>query len=297
MGELLLLALVLAAVALAVAWPLLDRPSAAPDHAVDPELEALEVRHRLALEALRDVEADHRAGSLDAEAYQREREEAEQHAVETRRALDAAMKGAPGRPLASATAGPLERSDAGPGRGRLVAAVIGGALAMLLLAGYALPPPFGIAQRDARLERIRQLTQAVSQDPRDTSALGELSDLYLAGGSADDVAAALASLLLLRDAAPDSRDANQRLVTLLVRAGLWGQASQATDTYARVVGETDPDIPFLRGLIARGQGDVAGARAQFERFLQLAPNDDRAGMVRGLLDQLARGSPSPSPGG
>jgi len=280
MGELLLLALVLAAVALAVAWPLLDRPSA--DAAADPELEALEVRHRLALEALRDVEADHRAGSLDDAAYRRERDEAEQHAVETRRALDAG-------------ASPPAADVAAPRRGRLIAAVIGGALALLLLAGYALPAPFGVAERDARLERIRQLTDTVSQNPRDTAALAELSDLYLAGGSPDDVAAALASLILLRDAAPTSRDAHQRLVTLLVRAGLWEQASQATDAYAQVVGEADPDIPFFRGLIARGQGNASQARSQFERFLQLAPADGRAGMVQGLLDQMTA-SPSPSGG-
>lgn len=282
MAELLLLALVFSAAALAVAWPLLDRPDppASDAHAPDPELEALQVRYRLALEALRDVEADRRAGSLDEESYAREREDAERHAVETRRALDAATPRQPGP------------SDAPPRRGRLIGAAIGGVLALLLLVGWALPAPFGLAERDARLERIRQLTEAVSHNPRDTAALAELSDLYLAGGGERDVAAALASLLLLRDAAPDSRDANQRLVTLLVRAGSWADASQATDVYARVVGESDPDIPFFRGLIARGQGDVVAARQQFQRFLQLAPNDDRAPMVQGLLGDL---SPSPSP--
>ena len=73
------------------------------------------------------------------------------------------------------------------------------------------------------------------------------------------------------------------------------QASQATDAYAQVVGEADPDIPFFRGLIARGQGNASQARSQFERFLQLAPADGRAGMVQGLLDQMTA-SPSPSGG-
>jgi tetratricopeptide (TPR) repeat protein len=281
MGELLLLALLLAAVALAVAWPLLDRPAAAPSVAVDPEREALQVRHRLALEALRDVEADHRAGSLDDEAYRRERDEAEQHAVETRRALDASAQ--PG-------------AEPVPGRqrpGLRLAALIGAGLAALLLLGLALPAPFGVGERDARLERIRQLTDAVGHNPQDTAALAELSDLYLAGGTEADVARALASLILLRNAAPDSRDANQRLVTLLVRIGSWDDASRATDAYARVVGEADPDIPFFRGLIARGRGDAAAAQEQFRRFLELAPDDDRAVMVRGLLAEPSS-SPSPS---
>ncbi|HEY7525650.1 MAG TPA: c-type cytochrome biogenesis protein CcmI [Candidatus Limnocylindria bacterium] len=282
MAELLLLGLLVAAVALAVVWPLLDRPAAVPSIAANPEREALEVRHRLALEALRDVEADHRAGSLDDEGYRRERDEAERHAVETRRALDAAPEPAP-----QAASVPASRS-------LRLAALIGVALAALLLIGLALPAPFGVAERDARLERIRQLTDAVGRNPRDAAALAELSDLYLAGGTDTDVARALASLILLRNAAPDSRDANGRLVTLLVRIGSWDEAAKATDVYARVVGESDPDIPFFRGLIARGRGDAVEARQQFERFLQLAPGDDRAVMVRGLLDGM---SPSPAPSG
>lgn len=285
MAELLVLLLVLGAAALAIAWPVLDRLPAGTV-AEDPELEALQVRHRLALEALRDVEADHRAGALDEPAYRAERQEAEERAVATRRALD----GAAGRP-ALTDGGRQPRSRP---RARLIAAILGGGLAVLLLVGYALPPPWGVAEKDARLERIRELTQIVAANPSDTAALAELSDQYLAGGSADDVAAALASLILLRNAEPNSRDANQRLVTLLIRAGLWDEAAGATDLYARVVGESDPDVPFFRGLIARGQGNATEARTQFQRFLQLAPADDRAPMVKGLLQEA---SPSPSTSG
>jgi len=278
MAELLALLLVLGVAALAIAWPLLDEGSSAAPVA-DPELEALQVRHRLALEALRDVEADHRAGALDDAAYQAERREAEAQAVETRRALDAATPPA------------IEPEPARPRRGKLLAAVLGGALALLLLVGYVLPAPWGVAEKDARLERIRQLTDMVADNPGDTAALAELSDQYLAGGTSEDVAAALASLILLRNAEPDSRDANERLITLLIRTGLWDQAAGATDAYAGVAGDDEPDIPFFRGLIARGRGDAAEARQQFQRFLELAPNDDRAPMVRGLM---APASPAPS---
>jgi tetratricopeptide (TPR) repeat protein len=163
--------------------------------------------------------------------------------------------------------------------------LIGGTLALLLLAGYALPSPFGIAERDARIERIRMLTDAVEANPHDVAALTELSDLYLQGGSSDDVAAALASLLLLRDAAPDARDGHERLVTLLIRAGLWESAAAATEQFADVVGEDDRDVPFFRGLIARGLGDHDEAVRQFDRFLLLAPDDPRATMVRALRQE------------
>ncbi|HEX5579388.1 MAG TPA: tetratricopeptide repeat protein [Candidatus Limnocylindria bacterium] len=278
MGELLLLVLVAGTVVLAVAWPLLDATPPAPEPEADPEREAALVRHSLALEAVRDIEADYRAGSLDEAAYRVQREEAEAHAARTLRALESVTPAGE----------PESEPDAEPARGRSwrLPALVGGALALLLLAAFAAPSPFGVAEKDARLERIRVLTDAVKANPRDVDALGELADLYLAGGSPNDVGAALVSLVLLRDAAPESRDANQRLVTLFVRTGQWDDAEAATDRYAEVVGEDDPDIPFFRGLIARGRGDDAEALRQFDRFLELAPDDARVEMVQGLRDDL-----------
>ena len=286
MGELLLLILVAGTVALAVAWPLLDGREPTADPEPDPEREAARVRHSLALEALRDIEADRRAGSLDDETYRAQREEAEAHAARTLRALEAT------EPSEEPDADVDAENQPPPARSRRwrLPALVGGVVTLLLLAAFAAPPPFGIAERDARLERIRQLTDTVSANPRDVDALGELADLYLAGGTADDVSAALVSLVLMRDAAPQSRDANQRLVTLLVRTGLWDDADAAIDHYADVVGEDDPDIPFFRGLVARGIGDDEEAVRQFDRFLELAPDDPRAEMIRGLRDDLAQGA-------
>jgi tetratricopeptide (TPR) repeat protein len=284
MGELLLLILVAGSVVLAVAWPLLGADTSKAEAEPDPEREAAVVRHRLALEALRDIEADRRAGSLDEASYHAQREEAEAHAARTLRALEAVA------PTEGAEAG--DGKEAAPARGRpwRLPALVGGILGLLLLAAFAAPPPLGIAERDARIERIRQLTATVSANHRDVDALGELADLYLAGGTPDDVSRALVSLVLMRDAAPQSRDANQRLVTLLVRTGLWDDADAATDRYAGVVGEDDPDIPFFRGLVARGSGDEPEAVRQFDRFLEIAPNDPRAEMIRGLRDDLADGA-------
>ncbi|HEY7847892.1 MAG TPA: hypothetical protein VIC83_06855, partial [Candidatus Limnocylindria bacterium] len=61
---------------------------------------------------------------------------------------------------------------------------------------------------------------------------------------------------------------------------------------AEVVGEDDPDIPFFRGLIARGGGDDAEAVRQFDRFLEIAPEDPRAEMIRGLRDESAEAGES-----
>ena len=150
MGELLLLILVAGAVTLAVAWPLLDARDTTEEPEPDPEHEAAVVRHRLALEALRDIEADRRAGSLDDEAYRAQREEAEAHAARTLRALEAATSDE------EADADIADEPSSAGRRWRLPA-LVGGVLALLLLAAFAAPSPLGIAERDARIERIRQL--------------------------------------------------------------------------------------------------------------------------------------------
>jgi tetratricopeptide (TPR) repeat protein len=273
MAEILLLATVLAGAALLIAWPLLGAP-APPPAEPDPEREALLVRHRLALEALRDVQADYRAGSLDEAAYATQRAEAEAVAADSLAALEVA----PSSPLP-----PAQRRDLRLPLG-LAAAVVA-----LLLVGFALPSPLGLGERDERLERIRQLTEMVAEDPRNTAALGELADLYQAGGTRDELGRALASLVLLRDAAPADPEANRRLITLLIQLGLWQQAEAATDIYADVSAPDEADIPFFRGLIARGSGQPDEAMREFDQFLDLAPDDPRAPMVRSLRDEAAEG--------
>ena len=66
----------------------LRRP--APVIPEDVERDAAAVRHRVALEALRDVEADRRAGSLDERGYAEQLAEAEARAVATEAELNAA---------------------------------------------------------------------------------------------------------------------------------------------------------------------------------------------------------------
>jgi hypothetical protein len=57
------------------------------------------------------------------------------------------------------------------------------------------------------------------------------------------------------------------------------------------VATADPvELAFFDGLIALAERDNAVAVEAFDRFLELAPDDARAGMVRGLRDEAA-GSP------
>src|SRR5688500_10144420 len=156
MPEIALLLVALGAAGLAVLVPMWRGPSEVDRGDGD----AATLRHRVALEALRDVEADRRAGSLDDAGYAEQLAEAEARAAETRAAL------ADGVP---------SRLETGSG-GRTAAAVTAGAIAAILLAGWFVPGA-GIANSTvnnqglaelqateaARQERIGELQQALAE--------------------------------------------------------------------------------------------------------------------------------------
>lgn len=281
--------LIFAAVAIlagvVVAMPiLLESPERRAPRLPEEDRDALVLRHRIAVESLRDVEADHRAGSLDEATYRAERALAERRAIATRAALDAA----PAPPEE-----PLGRD------GRLVVAGIGIVLGVLLVAGVVLRVPVDLAnatvtnttlaeqmaQAAARDARITELRGRLRADPQDTEALTGLADLYLATGTQADRNAAAPLLLLLVNLEPENTDALTKLATAYLQSGQQDDASAVVDRLEQV----DPssiDVPFFRGLIARQRGDAAAARAAFDAFLAAAPDDARASMVRGLLAEL-----------
>ncbi len=279
MPEPIVLALALAAAGAAVLWPVWR--AASPGGGTDDERRSAEMRHRVALEALRDVETDHRAGSLDDGAYAAALAEAEARAAATRAALDQVPPEAPAPT-------PRGRSSAPPA----VAVVIG-----VALVGGSLLPAAGIANRTeineglaaaqaaeaARQQRIEELTEAFAADPQDPAVLSDLADAYLAGSSDADLAAAAAALQLLIAVEPDRPDAYERIVAAYIRANDFANARAALDSYERVASADPVEVAFLDGLIAlRGEGDETRAAAAFDRFLELAPDDPRAPMIRSL---------------
>jgi tetratricopeptide (TPR) repeat protein len=286
MPDLLLVLAGLAVAAALVLSPLRHR-DVAPSGSSDGR-DAAELRHRVALEALRDVEADRRAGSLDGDAYAAQLADAERRAAETRRALDAAPSASGGR-------------SSGDGRRAaiLAATLIGGALVV----GWVVPAA-GIANRtvtnqalaaaeaaeEGRQDRIRELTAELAADPADTEVLSDLADAYLAGSEAADLSAAARALQLLIASDPERNDAYERIITAYLRAGDATNARAAHDSYAEVASADPIELAFFDGLLARAEGDAERAIAAFDRFLELAPEDPRAEMIAGLRDEAA-GSP------
>jgi tetratricopeptide (TPR) repeat protein len=251
---------------------------------VDDERRSAEMRHRVALESLRDVETDRRAGSLDDAAYATALAEAESRAAATRAALDGVVSPEP--------------ATASHGRSHVPLAVAG--VIGLALVGGSLLPAAGIANRTeineglaaaqaaeaARQHRIEELTEAFAADPQDAAVLSDLADAYLAGSSDADLAAAAAALQLLIAVEPDRADAYERIVAAYIRANDFGNARAALDSYEGTASADPVELAFLDGLIAlRGEGDEARAAAAFDTFLELAPDDPRAPMIRSLREE------------
>jgi cytochrome c-type biogenesis protein CcmI len=272
--------------AVVIALPLLQRRREGGDDWAD-EHEALALRHRIAIEALRDVEADRRAGSLDDAGYARQRAEAERRAAATLAELeagDATQPAATTRPAAI-----------GGRRARRYAAFVGLLLAGLLLAGFFVPAPIGLANPtiDTRQQAIDAALARLQANPRDAGALSDLADVLASGDSYADMQRAATAYIALITLEPDNTGAYNRLITIYIRVADWKDASATTDALAKVAPDS-PEVPFFRGLIAlQGSNDVATAREEFARFEKLAPDDPRVTMVRSLVSEASPPSPSP----
>lgn len=286
MPEPLLLLIGLAAAGAVVLGPLWR--GRASSSAVDDDHEAALLRHRVALEALRDVEADRRSGSLDDAAYAEQLVEAEARAAGT----EAALK---------ASASTTRRPPAARAGARTTGLALAGIIGIALVAGSLLPAT-GLANgtevneqlaaaRDAeaaRQERIGVLLDRLEADPNDPETLSSLADEYLAGSSEEDLVRAAVALQVLMSLEPERADAYERIVTAYLRAGDYPNARAALGSYAALDSADPVEVAFFEGLIAlRGDGDAEAARAAFDRFLELAPDDPRAGMVRGLRDEVS----------
>ena len=177
--------------------------------------------------------------------------------------------------------------------------VIGAALLVgAVLPGTGLSNPTVVNQELAdvqaaeadRQDRISELLVSLDTDAPDPTTLSDLADAYLAGETDDDLVRAAVALRLLIELEPDRADAYERILSAYLRAGDHVNARAVHDSYADVATADEVELAFFDGLIARAEGDTVAALHAFDRFLELAPEDPRAGMVRGLRDESAAGS-------
>jgi tetratricopeptide (TPR) repeat protein len=288
MPEAIVLLVVLLVAGLVVLAPLRGPAPRLPEHI---ERDAAEVRHRVALEALRDVEADRRSGSLDERGYAEQLADAESRAAITRAELDGAV--------------PAPTTARAHSIGGRTAPFAAGLVGVVLVIGSWLPAS-GIANATdvneglataqaaeaARQAEIDRLLEALGGNPEDTETLSDLADAYLAGSTGDELARAAAALQVLIALEPDRADAYERLIGAYLRAGDYVNGRRALDSYEERETADPVEVAFFDGLIAlTGENDPERAQAAFDRFLELAPDDPRAEMIRGLR---ARAEESPS---
>ncbi|MGH2416848.1 MAG: tetratricopeptide repeat protein, partial [Candidatus Limnocylindria bacterium] len=191
-----------------------------------------------------------------------------------------------------------------PARGRVAAFAAAGLIGVGLLGG-SLVPAAGIGNsteidqaladaqtaESARQDRIDVLRRRLAERPDDPATISSLADEYLAGSSRDDLVSAAVSLQLLIALEPERADAFERIMSAYLRAGDASNARAAHDSYAALDTADPVEVAFYDGLIAlRGENDAEAAGAAFDRFLEIAPQDPRADMIRALRDQPAPGT-------
>lgn len=281
MPEPLLLVVGLLVAGIVVLWPLRGTAAAAGDDGRD----AAAVRHRVALEALRDVEADRRAGSLDDQAYAAQRSEAEARAAATASELESAPIHTPAPPARGVrTAALVTAMVLGVG---LVAASFVPAAGVANTSNLDCDVALRLASGEERRECLDRLLDDLATDPDDPAALSELADAYLAGSTTDDLANAVRVLGAVIALDPGRADAYERVIAAYLRAGDHANARRAVDSYAALESADPVELAFLEGLVALREADEDEAADAFGRFLDLAPDDPRAEMVRRLRDDLS----------
>lgn len=164
-------------------------------------------------------------------------------------------------------------------------------------------------QTDGKTEAaVAALVTYVELRPKDADALRELGGLYLALGAEQSREVQLAQLQAVYSGATTQFTSGlaidgRPLVEDPIASALESQAvarvsqlsQEAQSSFALAVGTyqdlaavrpKDPNVQFELAGIAQQAGDVTSAIAAYERFLELAPEDGNAPLVREQLKQL-----------
>jgi tetratricopeptide (TPR) repeat protein len=247
------------------------------------------------LRSLDDLDAERASGAISEQRYRRLRAEYTARAADLARARDDRIpprQRARSQPARKERARPVRPVRAGRRRRRLVALVAAVALAGLgttgalgLLggpgsSGTAAPGAGPAASLGATVAALRR---TVAENPRDAAAHDALANALAQTG---DLPGALKEF----DAAVSADPAD---AVALAYSGwialLAGSPDKALDRLARAEATAPgyPDAHAFRGIaLLRAGGDRAEARAELDRYLQLAPDGPMAHQVRDVLGRL-----------
>jgi tetratricopeptide (TPR) repeat protein len=242
------------------------------------------------LRSLDDLDAERAAGALSEQRYQRLRAEY------TARAADLARATGRRRPARTEARRRARTKRPAPGsrrRRRLVAVVAAlalgglgttGTLGLLGGPGTAATPAAGAGAAAASLEAtVAALRRTVADHPRDAGAHDALANALAQTG---DLPGALQEFDAAVSVDPDDAVALAYSGWIALLAG---STDKALDRLARAEATAPgyPDAHAFRGIaLLRSGGDRAEARAELERYLQLAPDGPLTQQVRDVLAKL-----------
>lgn len=249
---------------------------------------------------LRDLEDQ--KDRLDKTQYRSQKELFEKRAIAALRARDAALSRlrSPGDKAQHALGEPVPATGAVgflAARPQLRGALWGGgavAVAALLYGlvvaesqpramgdrGRAQRPGARAAASDQHDPEIRALLDRLQSSPNDVDALVRVAHRLLNTMALDD-----ARRVNDRALALDPQNVEARVHDAVLRAATGDP--KAIGTLDKLL-ESHPTVSegwFFKGMIAMRQGDMAGMRASFERFLEHAPDGPRKERVRAMLQQ------------
>lgn len=264
---------------------------------------------RFLLRSLEDLDAEHAAGGLSDERYEQLRAEYTARAADLARAEErarAADRRRPERPAGADDDAPsrsrarkARRAAAQPVPGNRRRRRVIAVLAILALAGLGTTGTLGLlggpgstttgagaaaAAASASLDAtVAALRRTVAENPGDAGAHDALANALAQTG---DLPGALKEF----DAAvsADPKDAVALAYSGWI-ALLAGAPDKALDRLAKAEATAPgyPDAHAFRGIaLLRSGGDPAEARAELERYLQLAPDGPMTQQVRDVIKQL-----------
>jgi tetratricopeptide (TPR) repeat protein len=252
----------------------------------DPSAEEL----AFVLRSLEDLDAEHAAGALSDQRYQRLRAEYTARAADLARAADPARAAGRRRPRKHDRR--RHRPLAG-NRRRLVAVVaavalaglgVTGGLGLLGGPGRSGTATSGASAAAASLDAtVAALRRTVAENPRNAGAHDALANALARTG---DLPGALKEFDAAVSVDPNDAVALAYSGWIALLAGSPGKALERLSR-AEAAAPGYPDAHAFRGIaLLRAGDDPAEARAELQRYLQLAPDGPMTQQVRDVLSRL-----------
>ena len=135
-------------------------------------------------------------------------------------------------------------------------------------------------------DKIAAYQAQLTQNPKDVAALIGLATVYQQN---DDLLRAAAYLELALEADPAQKEVYLRLANIYMSADVGNYAAAvAVLNKATQVDASNPDVFLKLGTAQNSLGNTEAALLAWQKFLELAPNDDMATVVREQVEELSK---------